>query len=71
MVGEVITRLEGKKITQENVEINDAMKPGEMAVEILQTRISSAIGAVTDSTTLAALVEQVNQHTRGGQMYYI
>ena len=71
MVGEVITRLEGKKITQENVEINDAMKPGEMAVEILQTRISSAIGAVTDSTTLAALMEQVNQHTRGGQMYYI
>ncbi|MGC8624657.1 MAG: RrF2 family transcriptional regulator [Phycisphaerae bacterium] len=71
IVGEVISRLEGKKITQENVELNDDMKPGEMAVEILQTQISSAMGVVMDSTTLAALVEQVSQHTRGGQMYYI
>ena len=71
IVGEVIGRLEGKKLTQENVELYDDMKPGEMAVEILQTRISAAMCDVMDSTTLATLVEQVSQKSRGGQMYYI
>ena len=71
IVGEVIGRLEGKKLTQENVELHDDMKPGEMAVEILQTRISIAMCEVMDSTTLATLVEQVGQKSRGGQMYYI
>lgn len=71
IVGEVIARLEGKKFMQENAELTEDMKPGEMAVEILQTQLSTAICNVMDSTTLAALVEQVSQKSRGGQMYYI
>lgn len=71
VVGEVIARLEGKKFMLENVELSEDIKPGEMAVEILQTQLSTAVCGVLDSTTLAALVEQVSQKSRGGQMYFI
>jgi Rrf2 family transcriptional regulator, cysteine metabolism repressor len=71
LIGDVIARLEGKKLIQEDVIPQDDMKPGEFAVQALQHQLSGALTDVLVTTTLAALVEQVSQKSRGGQMYYI
>jgi len=70
-IGDVIARLEGKKLTQEDISPQDDLKPGEMAVQILQHQLSLSLADILATTTLAALVEQVSQKSRGGQMYYI
>ncbi len=72
MIGEVIARLEGKKLLQEaDSPAAEDQRPGEIAVDILQAQLSSAIGGVLESTSLAGLVDLVGQRSRSGQMYYI
>ncbi|HTV48186.1 MAG TPA: Rrf2 family transcriptional regulator [Phycisphaerae bacterium] len=71
LIGDVIARLEGKKLAQEDNEPLDDPRPGELAVEMLHHALSAALTEILTTTTLAALVEQVSQKSRGGQMYYI
>ncbi len=72
MIGDVIARLEGKKLLQEaESPSSDEQSPGEIAVDILQSKLSGAISDVLESTSLAGLVDMVGQRSRSGQMYYI
>lgn len=72
MIGEVMARLEGKKLLQEaEAPTGEDQRPGEIAVEILQAQLSRAIGGVLESGSLASLVELVALRSRSGQMYYI
>ncbi|MGC8553069.1 MAG: RrF2 family transcriptional regulator [Phycisphaerae bacterium] len=71
LVGEIISRLEGKKLLQEADGPPDELRPGELAVYILQEELSNAIGGVLNTITLAQLAEKVGQKSRGGQMFYI
>jgi Rrf2 family protein len=71
MLGDVVGRLEGKKLMEDQQEPERTERPGEVAIRLMQTQLSDALREVLDSTTLSQLTEQVNQQSRGGQMYYI
>ncbi len=72
LIGEVIARLEGGKVIQEQtVTPHDDLKPGELAVEILQLQLSDALRRVLENTSLSVLADQTAQRSRGGQMYFI
>jgi Rrf2 family protein len=70
-VGEIIRRLEGRFTLKEG-QLGEGMSPGEVAVHLLNERLTSATDEVLDHMTLDQLLEHVN---RAGslqqQMYYI
>jgi Rrf2 family protein len=70
-VGEIIRRLEGR-LTLKEGQLGEEMSPGEVAVHLLNERLTSATDEVLDHLTLDQLIEHVN---RAGslqqQMYYI
>ncbi len=70
-VGEIIRRLEGRLTVKEG-QLGEEMSPGEVAVHLLNERLTSATDEVLDHLTLDQLIEHVN---RAGnlqqQMYYI
>src|SRR5688572_16123881 len=70
-VGEIIRRLEGRFTLKEG-QLGEEMSPGEVAVHLLNERLTSATDEVLDHLTLDQLIEHVN---RAGnlqqQMYYI
>jgi Rrf2 family protein len=70
-VGEIIRRLEGRFTVKEG-QLGEEMSPGEVAVHLLNERLTSATDEVLDHLTLDQLIEHVN---RAGnlqqQMYYI
>ena len=70
-VGEIIRRLEGRFTVKEG-QLGEEMSPGEVAVHLLNERLTSATDDVLDHLTLDQLIEHVN---RAGnlqqQMYYI
>lgn len=70
-VGDIIRRLEGR-LTLKEGQLGEEMSPGEVAVHLLNERLTSATDDVLDHMTLDQLIEHVN---RAGslqqQMYYI
>ena len=70
-VGDIIRRLEGRFTLKEG-QLGEEMSPGEVAVHLLNERLTSATDEVLDHLTLDQLIEHVN---RAGnlqqQMYYI
>ncbi len=70
-VSEVISRLEGKKMLLEVDRVSADARAGEIAVNIVHQQLSQALCTTLNSINLAALVEQVMQRSRDGQMYYI
>jgi Rrf2 family protein len=70
-VGDIIRRLEGRFTLKEG-QLGEEMSPGEVAVHLLNERLTSATDEVLDHMTLDQLLEHVN---RAGslqqQMYYI
>jgi Rrf2 family protein len=71
LVGDIIARLEGKKLVEDDEVPPPNEKPGEVAVRLVQSELSDALRTVLMGMTLATLTEQVAQTARGGQMYYI
>src|SRR4051812_33459911 len=70
-VGELIRRLEGRLTIKESVRAGD-LSPGEVAVRLLNEKLTTATDDVLDAMTLEQLMEYVsravNQHQ---EMYYI
>jgi Rrf2 family cysteine metabolism transcriptional repressor len=69
-VGDIVSRLEGKKLMQEQLEAEPGERPGEVAVRIVQAELSGAVRDVLNHMSMAELAEKVGQHSQG-QMYYI
>ena len=71
MVGEIIRRLEGR-LTQKEPAGPAELSPGNVAVHLINERLTAATDAVLDAMTLEELVEQVNRASPTQQeMYYI
>jgi Rrf2 family transcriptional regulator, cysteine metabolism repressor len=71
LIGDIIARLEGKKLVEDDEPPPPNEKPGEIAVRLVQSQLSDSLRTVLQGMTLATLTEQVAHTTRGGQMYYI
>lgn len=71
-VGDLIRRLEGRLTIKEG-ERADSMSPGEVAVHLLNERLTDATDEVLDRMTLEQLMEHVNRaaNAQQQQMYYI
>jgi Rrf2 family protein len=70
-IGELIRRLEGRLTLKEGEVAND-ISPGEIAVHLLNQRLTEATDDVLDSLTLEDLLEQANRAAAmQQQMYYI
>jgi Rrf2 family protein len=69
-VGDVIRRLEGRLSIKEGVQGNDR-SPGEVAVHLLNERLTEATDTALDDMTLEQLLEHVNRAGSLQQMYYI
>ena len=69
-VGEIIRRLEGR-LTLKEGQLGDEMSPGEVAVHLLNERLTAATDEVLDHMTLDQLIEHVNRAGSLQQMYYI
>lgn len=70
-VGDVIRRLEGRLTVKETLSTTD-ITPGEVAVRLLNDRLTQATDDVLDAMTLEQLVEHVNRAASLQQsMYYI
>jgi Rrf2 family protein len=70
-VGEVIRRLEGRLAVKEG-KLADDITPGEVAVHLLNERLTRATEEVLDVFTLEQLVEHVNKSAAQQlEMYYI
>ncbi|HVT88181.1 MAG TPA: Rrf2 family transcriptional regulator [Tepidisphaeraceae bacterium] len=70
-VGDLVRRLEGRLTVRENSPTND-FSPGEVAVRLLNDRLTKATDDVLDAMTLEQLVEHVNKAGNLQQaMYYI
>jgi Rrf2 family protein len=69
LVGDIIARLEGKKIMEDH-QPQSGERPGEIAVRLIQAQVSKALRDVLNNMSLASLAERISQHG-GGQMYYI
>jgi Rrf2 family transcriptional regulator, cysteine metabolism repressor len=70
-VGELVRRLEGR-LTVRDGQTGDDLSPGELAVHLLNEKLTEATDDVLDTMTLEQLLEHVNR--AGGvqtQMYYI
>jgi len=69
--GELIRRLEGRLTIKESPSTTD-LSPGEVAVRLLNDRLTKATDEVLDNLTLEQLVEHVNRAASLQQaMYYI
>jgi Rrf2 family protein len=70
-VGEVIRRLEGR-LSEKELKRSAEISPGEMAVHLLNQKLTEATDEVLDNFTLDQLLEKVNRETGvSTQMYYI
>lgn len=70
-VGDIIRRLEGRLSVKEG-KLADDIAPGEVAVHLLNQRLTRATEDVLDALTLEQLVEHVNKaSTQHQEMYYI
>jgi Rrf2 family protein len=70
-LGDIIARLEGKKLLDDEGPAETPERPGEIAVRMIQFELSDAMRNVLNTLTLAQLAERISAGTRGGQMYYI
>jgi Rrf2 family transcriptional regulator, cysteine metabolism repressor len=71
MLGEVVARLEGRRLMQSQPAAPSTERPGEAAIRLVQTYLTDAVRKVLDTTSLADLVEQVAAQGRAGHMYFI
>lgn len=69
-VGELIRRLEGR-LTVKDGERTQDRSPGEVAVHLLNEKLTEATDAALDDMTLEQLLEHVNRSGGVQQMYYI
>ena len=69
-VGELIRRLEGRLTVKEG-EASQDHSPGEVAVHLLNEKLTEATDAALDELTLEQLLEHVNKAGALQQMYYI
>jgi Rrf2 family protein len=69
-LADIIARLEGKKLLEDEDPAEAAERPGEVAVRLVQTRLSEAMRETLSDLTLAKLAE-LAAGSRAGQMYYI
>lgn len=69
-VGEVIRRLEGRLTVKEGGNAQDR-SPGEVAVHLLNEKLTEATDAALDDLTVEQLLEHVNRSGSLQQMYYI
>lgn len=69
-VGELIRRLEGRLTVNEG-EASQDHSPGEVAVHLLNEKLTEATDAALDELTLEQLLEHVNKTGALQQMYYI
>lgn len=70
-VGDVIRRLEGRLTVKEPVATSD-LSPGEVAVRLINERLTDATDVVLDAMTLEQLIDQVGRAGSLHQsMYYI
>ena len=69
-VGELIRRLEGRLTVKEG-EASENHSPGEVAVHLLNEKLTEATDAALDELTLEQLLEHVNKTGALQQMYYI
>ena len=69
-IGDVIRRLEGRLSVKETVQPNDR-SPGEVAVHLLNEKLTEATDAALDDLTLEQLLEYVSRSASLQQMYYI
>ncbi|GIW76842.1 MAG: AsnC family transcriptional regulator [Phycisphaerae bacterium] len=71
MVGDVIRRLEGR-LSARDQESPRETAAGEVAVHLINQKLTQATDKVLDSITLEELLDEVNKTTGGHQeMYYI
>ena len=71
VVGDVIRRLEGRLSARDTEAPRDAA-PGEIAVHLVNERLTDATDTVLDNISLEELLEEVSKKTGGQQeMYYI
>lgn len=71
VLGEVVSRLEGRRLMLTPDEESADESVGLAGVRILQSHLTDAVRKVLDTTSLADLAEQVAQQNRGGQVYFI
>ena len=69
-VGELIRRLEGRLSIKDGQASNDR-SPGEVAVHLLNEKLTEATDTALDDLTLEQLLEHVNRAGGLQQMYYI
>ena len=69
-VGDVIRRLEGRLSAKEGESTNER-SPGEVAVHLLNEKLTEATDGALDDLTLEQLLEHVNRSGSLQQMYYI
>ena len=69
-VGDVIRRLEGRLSVMEAELVGDR-SPGEVAVHLLNEKLTEANDAALDDLTVEQLLEHVNRSGSLQQMYYI
>ena len=71
MLGDIVARLEGRRIMQVQRDAPHSERPGESAIRIIQSHLTEAVRKVLNTTSLADLAEQVAAQGRAGQMYFI
>ena len=69
-VGDVIRRLEGRLSVKESAQVTDR-SPGEVAVHLLNEKLTESTDAALDDLTLEQLLEHVSRSGSLQQMYYI
>ena len=69
-VGEVIRRLEGRLTVIETRQSQDA-SPGELAIHLLNAKLTDATDSALDNMTLEQLLEHASKAGGVQQMYYI
>ena len=69
-VGDVIRRLEGRLSVTDTAQVGDR-SPGEVAVHLLNEKLTEATDAALDDLTLEQLLEHVSRSGSLQQMYYI
>jgi Rrf2 family protein len=69
-VGDVIRRLEGRLSVKDTAKVDDR-SPGEVAVHLLNEKLTDATDAALDDLTLEQLLDHVSRSGSLQQMYYI
>ena len=68
-LGEIVERLETSRLLEVIPDEGDA-RPGEVAVRLVEERLTASLSHVLSTITLAQIAAEVSQST-AGQMYYI